>query len=280
MSCSFMPTLGGDVLHIRSAPKITTHLELCNERPHKHYFIEFHYMYEGEESLCFLEEGRELILRAGELAMIPREVYHSAEPCPGKTAKRLCFDLNIDPHKGGENELYQTFCAAKEVLVVRDAAVSGAMNRFLAVFNDPKAALQEDRMGTILLEVVLEVFRRFAPPKKAVQRTDRQRSWQRWIIEEHIGCCYHLPNGLENLAQKLYLSHRQTRKLIHQFYGTGYKELIMRERMEMARLLLRSTRFTLEEIAEKVGYSSYSGFHLAFIKVNGQTPGDYRKSHN
>lgn len=279
MAYTFSPHVDGVDLQIRVAPGISTDRDiLYGEHPHKHYFIEFHYMYEGEERLTFLEEGRELILKKGELVMIPREVYHTAEVIPGKTAKRLCFDFNLDPSENSANVLCRLFRELREVAVLKEKYITDAMERCLTVFENETEPLYEERLGTILLDVVWDVFRRFAPEKRGTPLTDRLRSRQRWLIDEHIGCCYHLPNGLEVLAEKLYLSHRQTRKLILQFYGTGYKELILKERMSMACLLLRSTALPLEEIAEKVGYSSYSGFHIAFTKTMGATPGNYRKN--
>ena len=142
---------------------------------------------------------------------------------------------------------------------------------------DDKDPMAQTREGVILLDVVLDIFRRVSEGKSVPLRQNQTKQRQKWLIEEHIFTRYHAPEGLEGLAKKLYLSPRQTRKLVKSFYGEDYKTLIIRQRMEMAQIFLVSPKWSLEEVAEKVGYRSYSGFHLAFVRQFGVTPGQYRE---
>ena len=137
--------------------------------------------------------------------------------------------------------------------------------------------MAQTREGVILLDVVLDVLRRLSAGKSVPLAQNQTKQRQKWLIEEHIFTRYHAPEGLEGLAQKLYLSPRQTRKLVKSFYGEDYKTLIIRQRMEMAQMFLESQKLSLEEVAELVGYRSYSGFHLAFVRQFGVTPGQYRE---
>ena len=76
----------------------------------------------------------------------------------------------------------------------------------------------------------------------------------------------------------LYLSERQTRNLIQKEFGADYKQLIIQERMKIADILLRKTAQTLEQIAQQVGYQSYSGFYLAYTRYYGISPEAARKN--
>jgi len=86
------------------------------------------------------------------------------------------------------------------------------------------------------------------------------------------------PEGLAGLAAQLYLSERQTRNLVKKYYGQDYKTLIIKQRMEFADMLLEDETRSLEEIAEEVGYRSYSGFYQAYTKYFGISPSEKRVS--
>ena len=55
-------------------------------------------------------------------------------------------------------------------------------------------------------------------------------------------------------------------------------------RVEHAQKLLRedeTSKITVEELADRVGYNSKSSFNTAFKKITSKTPTEYRKSvHN
>jgi AraC-like DNA-binding protein len=102
---------------------------------------------------------------------------------------------------------------------------------------------------------------------------------QKWIIEEYIERHFTEDVGLEDLANELFLSQRQTRKLVRQFLGEDYKSVIIRRRMELAEIYLRDPERNLEDIAWQVGYRSYSGFQLCFKKYFGITPSQFRQKH-
>ncbi|MBR7165454.1 MAG: helix-turn-helix transcriptional regulator [Clostridia bacterium] len=156
--------------------------------------------------------------------------------------------------------------------------LTASLERCRRILEDKPTPLSRTREGVILLDVILDIFSRFCETKEAEKRKDQTKLRQRWLIEEHIGTRYHAPDGLAGLAKKLFLSQRQTRKLVRQFFGEDYKTLIIRQRMEMAQILLEERENTLEEVAESVGYRSYSGFHLAFVRTFGQSPGEYRRA--
>ena len=82
---------------------------------------------------------------------------------------------------------------------------------------------------------------------------------------------------MEGLAKTLFLSERQTRKLVKKFMGEDYKNIIIRRRMELAEIYLANPDKSLEEIAWQVGYSSYSGFQLCFKRYFGVTPSERRR---
>ena len=58
--------------------------------------------------------------------------------------------------------------------------------------------------------------------------------------------------------------------------GETFTEVLIRARMEKAKELLRTTGYTVNEIAEQVGYNSSQYFAVCFKKYTGISPGVYR----
>jgi AraC-like DNA-binding protein len=88
-----------------------------------------------------------------------------------------------------------------------------------------------------------------------------------------------LPEGfraLEEIAQSMHVSPRTLkRRLADQ--GTSYSELLDELRQERALLLLRDESLSIEQIAERLGYSDAANFTRAFRRWTGKTPGMVRK---
>ncbi|MDY5347584.1 MAG: helix-turn-helix domain-containing protein [Eubacteriales bacterium] len=83
---------------------------------------------------------------------------------------------------------------------------------------------------------------------------------------------------LEELADLLHLSPRQTERLVIQLYGKSFKCKMMETRLQNARILLRTTEAPIADIARFCGYSSHSGLIKAFSAEFGETPAEYRQA--
>lgn len=278
MQFIFSTSFEDATLHIRNSQNYVQRLPLLNEMPHRHFFIEFHYVYKGKEKIVFPKLEKEIMLTEGQIALIPRSVYHKAETSPDEEVERLCFDFSIDAEKKSANEIFKIYESITEYSVVSNDNVRALLERCKDVISDDASPLDHTLEGVILLDAVLEVFRTLYNEKKPTQKRQLNKQRQKWLIEEYISNFHHFPDGLSGLAEQLYLSERQTRRIVKQFFGEEYKTLIIKQRMETAQILLKTSKLTLDEIAEKIGYKSYSGFHMAFVKAVGTTPGEYRKN--
>ncbi len=61
-------------------------------------------------------------------------------------------------------------------------------------------------------------------------------------------------------------------------YGTSYRALLEKTRMDMAQELLVSSGLSLTVVADRLGYTNQSLFSNAFRKSTGQTPREWRKA--
>ncbi len=280
MPYGFMATIEDLQLHIQALPNLIIKGEFLNERPHRHTFTEFHFVFDGEEEIHFPQRAEKISLNTDQMVMIPPAAYHYTQTGKGKPVTRLCFSFSIDAEKAPRSPLYQAFCKIQAPVVFDNAWFAEQMRRCRQLLEDADGPIDQMREGALLLDVIMEALHILYGESDASGQMNRNKLRQKWIIEEHIWTAYHVSDGLCALAKKLYLSQRQTRKLVQQFYGEDYKTLIVRQRMESAKLMLQSGDVSLEQIAEAVGYRSYSGFHLAFVRSFGITPGEYRKQLN
>ncbi|MDN4166224.1 helix-turn-helix domain-containing protein [Cytophagales bacterium LB-30] len=66
---------------------------------------------------------------------------------------------------------------------------------------------------------------------------------------------------------------------VNEGWGKTFNEVVTEYRIKEAQLILASEegkRIKIEEVAERVGYSSKSSFNTGFKKITGQTPSEYR----
>ncbi|HET8706010.1 MAG TPA: AraC family transcriptional regulator ligand-binding domain-containing protein, partial [Pseudomonadales bacterium] len=81
----------------------------------------------------------------------------------------------------------------------------------------------------------------------------------------------------EQLAHELHVSSRTLKRQLA-LQNTTYSELLEDARCKKAVLMLEQQHLSIEEIAEKLGYSDVANFSRAFKRWTGRSPNAYRKS--
>lgn len=84
------------------------------------------------------------------------------------------------------------------------------------------------------------------------------------------------PWNREVLGQLIGLSGEQLRRLCQDAVGCGPMAYVTRLRMQYAASLLSSGRYTVAEVAARVGYDNPFAFSTAFKRELGQPPSQYR----
>lgn len=93
-------------------------------------------------------------------------------------------------------------------------------------------------------------------------------------LENH----FHEQIGLEDLANFLGLSHSRTAHLVKEVCGQNFIKLLNEIRIKRACVYLQSSKFSIAEIASRVGFGELSHFHHVFKKITGLTPRSFRFS--
>ncbi len=119
--------------------------------------------------------------------------------------------------------------------------------------------------------------------KKSSLTNDRKEEILSAIIrqmDEHHYYTHPLAS-LNHLASTIQKPVHHVSQVINEKMQKSFFEMLAHYRIEAAKKMLEGkdkSRFTIEEIAENVGYNSKSSFNTAFKKLTGLTPSQYRKN--
>ncbi len=84
--------------------------------------------------------------------------------------------------------------------------------------------------------------------------------------------------GLKLLALHFNLSEVYLSRLFRELFGENFHSYVERTRMEAAERLLRSTTLTIEQIADRVGYTSANTFRRVFKRNFSVSPSSFERS--
>ena len=85
------------------------------------------------------------------------------------------------------------------------------------------------------------------------------------------------PISTRDIAQALYLTPNYLSTCFSQEVGTSISDYLLHRRIDLARQLLRSSRLSIQEVAEHSGIEDASYFAKQFRRITGMTPLQYRK---
>lgn len=83
--------------------------------------------------------------------------------------------------------------------------------------------------------------------------------------------------SIEELCKELNVGRTKIYEIFKAELKMGISKYILRRRMHKAKKLLKTTNFSISEIAHSVGFSDYNYFSRVYKKIYGKSPKYYRK---
>ncbi|WP_084965927.1 AraC family transcriptional regulator [Thermoactinospora rubra] len=260
-----------------------------------------HYVQDGE---CVAELGDDVIhLRAGDLAVFPHGAGHRLGDRPGRTATplsrlladrplgavrtveidgygpatvMLCGGLHYDPQSAAP--LYR---ALPQVIVLDRPAVerqpflASTLRRLAEEWTAEEAGAPLVTLRAFELVFVLALRAALTELPAPVLRAMRHPAIGKALLAIHTR--FAEPWTLESLAAEAGLSRSAFAAAFRDLVGEPPMRHLTARRMQEAARLLADTTLPHGRIAERVGYGSAVGFHLAFRAWSGRTPGEFRR---
>jgi AraC-like DNA-binding protein len=93
-------------------------------------------------------------------------------------------------------------------------------------------------------------------------------------LEEH----YNETFSLAHLANLFFLDKFHLCRIFKRQVGVGPNQYVVNYRIEVAKNYLRTTKYSIETISNKVGYQSVTHFQNIFKTKTGLSPGQYRNN--
>ena len=84
---------------------------------------------------------------------------------------------------------------------------------------------------------------------------------------------------LYKVAEQVERPEKYISQLFKEVTGVNYSDHLVKVRMDQAVLLLKENKYTVDEIAARVGYNSSHSFRRAFKRLTGISPSAYRQSY-
>jgi two-component system response regulator YesN len=110
-------------------------------------------------------------------------------------------------------------------------------------------------------------------------RNQRRNSLLISKVKEYIKCNFqNMDLSLNGVSEQFNMSSRYLSRIFKEELGENFNDFIVKLRMSHAKYLLLETDLSIQEISEQVGYIHAMSFIRTFKKINGSTPGVYRKS--
>lgn len=236
----------------------------------------------GKGEVIIKTQGKTIILKAGDTAIIPPGVFHRAELLSENsqvyTVSFICFE-NKNKNRTDLYKSFLIFFEKKEIKIYK--------NKF-EIFEKVRQILEESKKSDnflpafYMLELILNLLSKehnviLKEQLEDTGKVDLKRIMQ---LEELVELNYMKNWTLDDYAENLFVSKRTLDRISKKRFNASLHQTITQKRIKMSEILLLTTDMTIEMISSKVGFSSVSGFYKEFGKIYGVSPAKYRKNNS
>ncbi|HEX2927274.1 MAG TPA: response regulator [Ruminiclostridium sp.] len=172
-------------------------------------------------------------------------------------------------------KMYVVNIIYKSISIVRSV---GGNTDEIPLLNSISAILAKSLIINEMESMVKEYCSKFCEYAQGFKYCDRNSDMKK--VEEYIKGNYTRNLTIREISKKLYMHPNYLGHQINKWFGCSFNEYLHSLRMEEAKKLITDSNLKVHEIAEKLGYSSYSNFLDQFVKRFEVKPSDFRNSKN
>jgi|GEM_PF-2229051 len=144
----------------------------------------------------------------------------------------------------------------------------------------------QERVNAYFILVMTGLFCSFAKQcpdfKLKINRTsDLDSEIQHYMLSKqlidyiNLNCGYKL--SVKELADAVHMSVGNLQRILNNITGRTFTDLLREARVTRAKSMIWRTQYSLNDIADKCGYSSYESFYKQFKQNIGMSPQEYRE---
>ncbi len=146
--------------------------------------------------------------------------------------------------------------------------------------SDFQSSLGKIKCESLLKLILTEIFLILTKENPEEKKTDyAEENLYFGQIDQYVNTHYIGQKGsLRELADNMFLSVRQTSRLIKKLYGCTFPQIINQRRMQAATVLLKNSEYSISDIINVLEFETENYFYYMFKKHYGKSPLQYRKS--
>lgn len=261
----------GTTLNLRMGPEDYHARHSWNAGRHCNADFEIHILLSGS---CTLEVGNQDIhFQPPKAMLIAPGTFHGPRNL-SEDFERFCFSFMPTRQEFSQQLIDQ----------VRTVAICSLPPEAIAICRLILAELSdglpyaEDVVRAFFAQLLVIIFRRTHLEFSGERVPVNTATWRTTIIDKFFSPWPNAFGTEDELAAMLNLSRRQLNRVLLQNYGMGYRQKMLRARMEYAGNLLRTTNYKVGQVGVLVGYTAESSFYKAFQSYYGMTPQEYRST--
>ncbi len=248
---------------------------------HNHIAFEFTYMLDG---CCQIStEESTISLSANQFCITGPGVYHDQNA--SGAVRKVSFSVERIRKTAEEYFPFEEDTLLSQELDAISLSTGTDDGTVLGLIHDIQTELSAKRIGyyaalqSLLSELIISLVRIISKTQKAEYDTPkRQLSDTRSLaIENFFEHNYNSKVSISDLSKELFISSRQTVRILREKYNMSFKQKIIEKRIEVSKTLLRSTTMPVKDIAEHIGYET-ANFSAMFKQKTGLTPKQYRQN--
>lgn len=241
--------------------------------------------YQTEHACRYLLHGSPLLLSAGEMLILQKDMPYWVEPVSDRkaayillTLPRTCMNQiealypQADFHFLGPDEFY---CTVSNLPARQKSDLYSILCQLLLLNKDVSAQVEAER--SMLLGLLFLLLHKLRRQKQVICRNSPFVPYQVLIIQKYLMLHYAEPLNLTHLARQFQLSPCYLSRIFRSSIGMGLMDYLSLVRIQAAQVLLETTDKSIAAVAKAVGYPAPSTFRARFERKTGMTPLHYRK---
>ncbi len=248
--------------------------------PHHHRFYEIHFYLEGTAK--YLVDKKDIFqIERNQFIIFPPNVLHEKTET-GKENLRFSLAYEIPPQNNAS-------AAFAEHLTAKRAFVGLIAPDMRDIFMNIAAELDVNSSLTpvILRNHVFNLIYRVCAQQNPSRTARKEQEGRPRSIDQRVRSAMRFINdNLEiqltalSVAEYSHISYKQLNRLFREELGITVLRYIHEQKNQKAKKLLADEKLSLSQISAAVGFENEYYFNAFFKKINGITPGAYRKSIN
>lgn len=257
--------------------------ESCVEFAHTHVDYEIYFCMEGQ--LRIHMENEEHLLRANQFALLAPGTVHNVIYEPKKPKKYLAFVFQYPKLKresaGSEQYFLEAFgnlFSSKNYYISDDRYNSQDLFEKMTDELTHKLYGYKELLRGYYLEFIIRILRNLITERPWPEESNPNVNMA-IKITKYMHQNYNRNIGLQDVADAMYVTPRHINRIFQEFFGSSFHKTLRTYRVNYAKNYLYDTDFSLEKIAEMIGFSSPQPLLKLFFEMEGMTMTEYRQAH-